>query len=403
MKVMIIHSGSLNSFPGGEKQVALSDKKWLEKKGVDVQFYIVKKDYSKQDSEWKKKIIAGFENIWSGSSISNISEKILEFKPDIVHFHGLFPFLSASVLKYAHELQVGVVQTLHNGRWICLEGGFYRNGEYCVDCVGENRFQGVLNGCNRGVAPSLFFYLANMSGRYRGRLFQWVDRFIAVSDFIKDQHVQDGFPSGKIVVKNNCIDISKFSGKSYNSQQRNGIAYVSRISESKGVGLLKKIIPKLQIPINIVGDGPDLSNLKEFCVNNDHKHVVFWGKQTQEKCFSIISSVKCTVITSQCGEAFSLVAIESMALSTPVVAANIGGLGPLVRNSEGGIAVQYNAPDAYIDSIRKFLDDPEYSRSIGCKGRKYVEKNFNAEMNIKQLIQIYHGLLREKGKDVTNL
>jgi len=31
MKVMIIHSGSLNSFPGGEKQVALSDKKWLEK------------------------------------------------------------------------------------------------------------------------------------------------------------------------------------------------------------------------------------------------------------------------------------------------------------------------------------------------------------------------------------
>ena len=36
------------------------------------------------------------------------------------------------------------------------------------------------------------------------------------------------------------------------------------------------------------------------------------------------------------GEAFPLVAAESMAFSTPVVAADIGGLGPLVSEADCG-------------------------------------------------------------------
>ena len=71
-----------------------------------------------------------------------------------------------------------------------------------------------------------------------GRLFKLVDKFIAVSDFIKEQHVLAGFPSEKIVVKNNAIDIQQFK-LNINKGNRSGIAFVSRISEAKGTNILK--------------------------------------------------------------------------------------------------------------------------------------------------------------------
>ena len=122
-----------------------------------------------------------------------------------------------------HINQGPLIQTLHNGRWLCLEGGFYRSGHYCNDCVTKSRWLGVLHGCKRGVISSFFLFVANSTLFSRGRLFSWVDHFIAVSDFIKDQHLSSGFPVHQITVKNNCIRIPPLHSVTH-SHTRIGIA-----------------------------------------------------------------------------------------------------------------------------------------------------------------------------------
>ena len=136
----------------------------------------------------------------------------------------------------AHDSGAAVVQTLHNGRWLCLEGGFYRSSSYCDKCVGRSGLNGVYHGCKHGVIPSAFLHTSNALAWSCGQLFRWVDQFIAVSDFIKQQHLLAGFSEDKIVVKNNGIDVDFLN--IIPSSKREGVAFVGRINEAKGINIL---------------------------------------------------------------------------------------------------------------------------------------------------------------------
>ena len=77
-----------------------------------------------------------------------------------------------------------------------------------------------------------------------------------------------------------------------------------------------------------------------------------------------------------------------MTLSTPVIAADIGGLGSLVKQSIGGVAVQYDDHSAYIDAIEQLLENQEMASTMGALGRKYVKNHLTWGKNIKQLVSM---------------
>ena len=74
----------------------------------------------------------------------------------------------------------------------------------------------------------------------------------------------------------------------------------------------------------------------------------------------IIKSSECTVVPSQLGEAFGLVAAESMALGVPVIASNSGELNNIV-NKGGGIVVDARDFDQFKKSIELILKDKKKS------------------------------------------
>lgn len=392
--VLVVHSQSLRAFPSGELQVALAEKKMLSERGVAVELveFVPKRQPA---SALGKAVHAAVVNIWSTETYRFMTERIAAVKPDIVHFHGLFPYLSASAMAAAHDAGAAVVQTLHNGRWLCLEGGFYRDGRYCDDCVGHGGWAGVRHGCKHGVAASLLCHAGNLSGLAGGRLFRWVDRFIAVSDFIRDQHVRDGFPPEKIVVKNNGVDVERLRAVPP-AAVRAGVAYVGRVSQAKGSGILKALAAEIRDEIHVVGDGPDLPSLQRHCEAHGYLQVKFWGKQSQARCFEIMASAVCTVVPSQCGESFSLVAAESMGLGTPIVGSDVGGLGPLLRAAGGGRAVAPANTRGFVDAVRQMLEQPDLAAKFGAAGQRYVEQQLDITRNAAELVAIYEAVLKEK-------
>ena len=98
------------------------------------------------------------------------------------------------------------------------------------------------------------------------------------------------------------------------------MAFAGRVSTAKGASVLRYLMTKTDQPIHIIGNGPELEPLHQYCQQNDFDHVKFWGKLSHHETLDLLGSVVCTIVPSQCGETFSLVAAESMALGTPVVA-----------------------------------------------------------------------------------
>lgn len=389
MNILIIQGGANPDLPSGEKMVIESEKAYLER------YHNVHVEYVSNQKGILGKVSGIF---WSVKNYQLVLELIQKYKPDIIHFHTIVPYLSLSVLYAAKKCNVSIVQTLHNGRWLCLEGGYYHDGHYCDGCVGGCGFKGVLKGCSHGKFISFLLFLVNFFARFNGRLYKLIDRFIAVSDFVYSQHVKAGFPEEKITVRNNSVDTNIESFQKKQTLRRTGIAYAGRVSIAKGAEVLKYLIPKMiDSPINIIGSGPDLDDLKDFCIINSYKHVIFWGKQSHEKTLDILSSVKCTIVPSQCGETFSLVAAESMALGTPVIASNLGGLSDLVTKSGGGIVVEAQKHEEFYSAIISLMDSEELLTQLGTKGRVYVQNNLNADLKGHELEKIYKDVLNEKG------
>ncbi len=328
---------------------------------------------------------------WSFTNYKKIKKLISKHKPDVVHFHTIVPYLSLSAVFSAYKAGVPIVQTLHNVRWLCLEGGFFRDKTYCDDCIGSYGFLGVFRGCGHGRVIGSFLFANNYIARRLGLIFKYVDQFIAVSNFVKRVHIQSMFPEDLISVRNNSIDLVNIDL----TIVREGVTFAGRVSVAKGALLMENIIPSIKEKINIVGDGPYLKDLKLFCTQNNYKNVIFWGKQTHKRTVEIIQTSICTIVPSQCGETFSLVAAESMAAGIPVVSSNLGGVADLVNQSGGGLTVNHSDYKAFSNSINELLYDVKRANALGSKGVSYAAKYLSHERQGKMLIDIYNAVIEE--------
>ncbi len=66
-------------------------------------------------------------------------------------------------------------------------------------------------------------------------------------------------------------------------------------------------------------------------------------------------------------ESFGLVALESAACGTPVVASAVGGLRTLVDDAATGFLVEGRDPDEFADRVARILDQPALARELGAR------------------------------------
>jgi hypothetical protein len=102
---------------------------------------------------------------------------------------------------------VPVVMTLHNYRLVCAAATLFRDGAPCTDCVGTHPWHGAEHACYRGSRSQSVVAAATIDlHQRRGTWHRDVDRFLALTDFGREQFVAGGLPSRRIVVKSNSVD-----------------------------------------------------------------------------------------------------------------------------------------------------------------------------------------------------
>ena len=144
------------------------------------------------------------------------------------------------------------------------------------------------------------------------------------------------------------------------------ILFVGRIEPLKGIDQLLKAMPYLQniqgLRLVIIGGDEhsqyEIERLQR--VSSDlhiQDSVTFLGliKHEQLPCF--YSAADACVIPSYY-ESFGLVALESLACGTPVVATDVGDLKSIIRQGETGYVVMDNAPRHLADKVALLLSRP---------------------------------------------
>ena len=296
-------------------------------------------------------------------------------QPDVILFHNIFPVLSPSIVQEAQRLGIRVVLYLHSYRYLCTNGFFLNHGELCERCIHGNFWPAATTGCWRDShALSAWYGAILYTLRPRG-FFKSVDRFIAVSDFVRNKYIEAGIPARKIDTLHNFFDTSDIAPS---AEDDGYVFFIGRLSAEKGVMTLLEAARMLpDIPFRIAGDGPLFDPAWKFVSRHTLKNVSLEGHVRDERKRQLFARARFIVVPSEWNEPFPTVVPEAYAFGKPVLASRMGGLPEMIEGGKTGDFFISRQPADLAEAIRRMFDDPTRTRDWGRSGRLWVESHCN--------------------------
>jgi glycosyltransferase involved in cell wall biosynthesis len=384
LKILLIHNIYQQS--GGEDIVFESEKTLLLEEGHKVSTFIVDNDSIRGI---KNKLITALSVSYSQAAKRKLAKVLLEYNPDIVHAHNIFPLLSPSIYDACIEMKVPIVQTLHNYRIICPGALLMRNRQICEKCITGSAYQAVLHKCYKNsVLGSLAVARMVENHRKQGTWENKVDKFIALTVFAKNKFIEAGLPENKIVVKPNFTHDS-FLKNSVTTKRRCEALFVGRISPEKGVDTLLNAWRKLDIPLKIVGPGK-INNSVEVGSN-----IQVLGELDKKSVEIEMENSSFLVMPSEWYEGFPMVIVEAFSRGLPIICSRLGGMSEIVSDGATGLHFEAGNVLDLISKVRWMAGHRKECYQMGVNARNEYESKYTPEINYETLIDIYQQVIEE--------
>jgi glycosyltransferase involved in cell wall biosynthesis len=241
------------------------------------------------------------------------------------------------------------------------------------------------------------FFAHRLYIKEREKLKASTRKFIAVSDFIKNLLLEQGFPSNKVITHYIGIDTSKFSVDE--SIRREPIVlFVGRLVDKKGCEYLIRAMADVQlvfpdVELVIIGDGHLRNDLEKQASKNLKKYR-FLGSQSSEVVKAWMNkaqvfSVPSIVAKSGDAEAFGIVFAEAQAMRLPVVSFRSGGIPEAISHGETGFLTPERDWQELARYIILLLGNFSLLNQFGNAGRTRVKSFFDIKKQTNILENIY--------------
>lgn len=339
------------------------------------------------------KITIGSKAIWAGDTHRELGALLKREKPDLAHFHNTFPLISPAAYYACHDADVPVVQTLHNFRWSCAPGTFFRNGAICEECLEHGLWRGVRHGCYRESRSQTAAVALTLA--IHRKLQTWtrmVNCYIAPTEFARRKFVAAGFPPDRVFVKPNFVDPDP--GECRNEGEY--AIFVGRIAAEKGLRTLIAAWALLEkrIPLVIVGDGPLRSELEREVVQRGASNVILRGCMPNGDTIRMMKGAKFLIFPSQWYETFGTTMIEAFACGVPVVCSNLGAMPELVADGQTGLHFTPGDSADLATKVNWAWEHPEDMKEMGRVARLEYEAKYTLKLNYNLLMTAYKFALR---------
>ncbi|MCI0398940.1 MAG: glycosyltransferase [Chloroflexi bacterium] len=225
-----------------------------------------------------------------------------------------------------------------------------------------------------------------------------------------------GADSGKIVIIPPGVDLERFSPiPKAVARERAGvppdyksILFAGRIEPLKGIDTLLRAMALIQLRcpytvenvcVHIIGGDPwaenpddEMARLQEMRRELGVESLVtFLGAKDQDVLPNYYAAAKMVIMPSHY-ESFGMVALEAMAMGTPVIASEVGGLAFLVRDGENGFTVPSRDPEALAERIFNLLNDDDCRRQLGRQAQAHAQQYAWPKI-VDRMLNVYRGVL----------
>jgi glycosyltransferase involved in cell wall biosynthesis len=139
----------------------------------------------------------------------------------------------------------------------------------------------------------------------------------------------------------------------------------------------------------IVGDGEEAPRIKALIASHGvEDKVICVGALPHEQVVSAISRSRCLLLSSS-NEGCPLVALESLGLGKPVIAADVGGLKDILIHGENGYLYPADRQDLLRDAITAFAGNGTLAGLLGSRGPAAIAARFELDSVVGHYCQIY--------------
>ncbi len=189
------------------------------------------------------------------------------------------------------------------------------------------------------------------------------------------------------------VDIKLFKPKLNN--QNFIVGTIKSIEDHNGIDCLidaaKIVITdyKKDICFYIVGDGSLRKEMEKKAKNlKIENKIKFLGFVKHENVIKYYNKLSIFIAVSK-RESFGVSILEAASCAIPSITSGVGGLTEVNVNNETGLIINPDDPRKLASSIVKLYNNKDLRLKLGKNARKRVEKKFNWEKNVNEMIKLY--------------
>ena len=227
------------------------------------------------------------------------------------------------------------------------------------------------------------------------------DRFVAISDQIREELLSYGFAQEKIVRIPNGVDLTRFHPGTSRIKDlfagRSIVLFVGRLDEQKGVEFLLRAWRRVKEEdkrgpvLLLLGQGQKARELNALTSSLDlGESVRFLGRV--ENVEDYLRAAEVFVLPSL-AEGMPNVLLEAMATGVAIVASSIGGITDLVQDGESAELVPPRDEEKLAAAISKLLHDKASSKRLGKAALERARRDYSIEAVGRKYEDLYGQLL----------
>jgi len=227
------------------------------------------------------------------------------------------------------------------------------------------------------------------TGRVLEHFIKYIDRFVAISNSVKEIYTSHGYDRKQIDMIPNMYDPS-FSVPEKGSDHGARLLYIGTLKHIKGVEYLVKALTYLpeSYYLRIVGDGPQRENLQMLVdAYGLRKRVTFVGHVPYDKIPEQYAESDIFVHPGLWPEPFGRTVLEAMQAGLPVVCTDIGGPSEIVRETD--LQCPPKNPGEFATAIAKAHAKGD---EVGNRNRQYALRKFAPQNIVSDIIDLYEKL-----------
>ncbi len=182
------------------------------------------------------------------------------------------------------------------------------------------------------------------------------------------------------------------------------VLFVGRMEPIKGADVLLRAVASLEHSLNtqliVIGgsaDDAERTRLQRMARGLGVDHRLLFLDAVPQKELPLYYNAADVCVVPSFYETFGLVALESLACGTPVIAAKVGGLQHTVADGKTGYLVPWHCPEPYAEKLEVLLTNDHLRHTLGAAAHEST-KGQSWEVAARRVLTVYEALVGEGAK-----